>query len=193
MSLCESGAYFVETSSRVDTVPVATVRNAATGIAVMQVLSHSLLSIYLSLRARSCVCVCVCACVCVCVFRFASCLTAGPAWVVAAGGGRLQPAAQRRLSRTHSVTLCHSVTLSLCHCMSACLSVCLSVCLSICLSVCLSVCPSVCLSLCPSVSLSLRESACAGFQFPERFTAKADDGVTDIYGVSAPPNKALLA
>lgn len=36
VSLCESGAYFVETSTRVDTVPVATLRNAATGIAVMQ-------------------------------------------------------------------------------------------------------------------------------------------------------------
>jgi dipeptidyl-peptidase-4 len=36
VSLCESGAYFVETSTRVDTVPISTLRNAATGIAVMQ-------------------------------------------------------------------------------------------------------------------------------------------------------------
>ena len=36
VSLCESGAYFVETNSRVDTVPVSVLRNAATGIAVMQ-------------------------------------------------------------------------------------------------------------------------------------------------------------
>jgi dipeptidyl aminopeptidase/acylaminoacyl peptidase len=36
VSLCESGAYFVETSTRVDAVPVSTLRSAATGIAVMQ-------------------------------------------------------------------------------------------------------------------------------------------------------------